>query len=118
MFPATPITFRQLLRHRSSIADNLDYLLSFWENKYQGTDMPLGTFLADYLSVGGKHSQANKNFANTEPGNRSEYSNIGFALLGYLVDRISKTPFDQYCKANLFTPLEMHNTNWFLEPFQ
>jgi len=28
-FPAAPITFRQLLRHRSSIADNMDYLLPF-----------------------------------------------------------------------------------------
>ncbi|CAN0465932.1 unnamed protein product, partial [Phaeothamnion confervicola] len=45
-FPAAPITFRQLLRHRSSIADNMDYLLPFWENKYQGADIPLGTFLA------------------------------------------------------------------------
>lgn len=118
LFPATPITFRQLLRHRSSVADNLDYLLPFWENEYHGAHIPLETFLADYLAVGGKHYQANKNFAGAEPGNKFEYSNIGFALLGYLVERIAKMPFDQYCKAHLFEPLEMHHTNWFLEPFR
>ncbi|SEJ79115.1 CubicO group peptidase, beta-lactamase class C family [Dyadobacter sp. SG02] len=117
-FPAAPITFRQLLRHRSSIADNMDYLLPFWENEYQGADIPLGTFLADYLSASGKHYQANKNFVGAEPGNRFEYSNIGFALLGYLVERISKMPFEQYCKTQLFKPLEMHHTSWFLEPFR
>lgn len=117
-FPAAPITFRQLLRHRSSIADNMDYLLPFWENEYKGADIPLGPFLADYLSAGGKHYHVNKNFANAEPGSDFGYSNIGFALLGYLVERIAKAPFDQYCKAHLFEPLEMHHTNWFLEPLQ
>jgi len=78
----------------------------------------LGTFLRDYLSADGKHYQANKNFANSEPGSRFEYSNIGFALLGYLVQRIAKIPFDQYCEANLFGPLKMHTTSWFLEPLQ
>ncbi len=117
-FPGAPITFRQLLRHRSSIADNTDYLLPFWKNEYSGADIPLATFLQDYLSADGKHYHAGKNFINTEPGSRFEYSNIGFALLGYLVQRISKTPFDQYCKTHLFGPLEMHHTSWFLEPFQ
>jgi CubicO group peptidase (beta-lactamase class C family) len=117
-FPAVPITFRQLLRHRSSIADNMDYLLPFWENEYQGADIPLGTFLADYLSADGKHYHVNKNFVNAEPGSDFGYSNIGFALLGYLVERVAKMPFDQYCKMHLFGPLEMHDTNWFLESFQ
>jgi len=117
-FPAAPITFRQLLRHRSSIADNMDYLLPFWENEYQGADIPLGTFLADYLSAGGKHYQAKKNFIHAEPGSDFGYSNIGFALLGYLVERIAKMPFDQYCKIHLFGPLKMQTTSWFLEPFQ
>ncbi|HWV31788.1 MAG TPA: serine hydrolase domain-containing protein [Dyadobacter sp.] len=117
-FPAAPITFRQLLRHRSSIADNMDYLLPFWENDYQGAAIPLETFLRAYLSADGNHYDANKNFANAEPGSRFGYSNIGFALLGYLVERISKTPFDQYCKTHLFAPLEMHHTSWLLEPLR
>ncbi|MGX5858754.1 serine hydrolase domain-containing protein [Dyadobacter jiangsuensis] len=118
LFPATPITFRQLLRHRSSIADNLDYLLPFWENEYHGAHISLETFLADYLSVGGKHYYANKNFAGVEPGSRFEYSNIGFALLGYLVERIAKMPFDQYSKTHLFAPLEMRHTSWSLKQFR
>ncbi|SDF92605.1 CubicO group peptidase, beta-lactamase class C family [Dyadobacter soli] len=117
-FPAIPITFRQLLRHRSSIADNMDYLLPFWENEYQGADIPLERFLRDYLSVSGGHYHAGKNFLHAEPGSQFGYSNIGFALLGYLVERIAKVPFDQYCQTQLFNPLGMHNSHWFLEPVQ
>jgi len=117
-FRGTPVTFRQLLRHRSSIADNMDYLLPFWENEYKGADIPLETFLRDYLSTAGKHYQADKNFLRAEPGSQFGYSNIGFALLGYLVQRIAKMPFDQYCKKHIFNPLEMYHTGWFLEPLQ
>jgi CubicO group peptidase (beta-lactamase class C family) len=30
---------------------------------------------------------------------------MGYALLGYLVEYISKMPFDQYCKKHLFDPI-------------
>ncbi|MDR6806913.1 CubicO group peptidase (beta-lactamase class C family) [Dyadobacter sp. BE34] len=117
-FQSTPITFRQLLRHRSSIADNMDYLLPFWENEYKGPDIPLETFLRDYLSTTGKRYRADKNFVHAEPGSEFAYSNMGFALLGYLVQRIAKMPFDQYCKMHVFSPLAMRSTSWFLEPLQ
>ncbi|MCF0074222.1 beta-lactamase family protein [Dyadobacter sp. CY261] len=116
-FPNAPITFRQLLRHRSSIADNRDYLFPFWENKYQGGDIPLEAFLLNYLAAGGKNYHAGKNFIHAEPNDRFEYSNMGYALLGYLVERITKMPFDQYCKARLFEPLQMNHTSWFPQDF-
>lgn len=112
-FPQASITFRQLLRHRSSIADNLDYLLPFWENKYQRTDIPLDVFLREYLMPGGKKYHSNKNFVNAAPGDQFVYSNVGYALLGYLVERISKMPFDRYCETHLFKPLGMSQTSWF-----
>ncbi|WP_234606817.1 serine hydrolase domain-containing protein [Dyadobacter chenwenxiniae] len=116
-FPKASITFRQLLRHRSSLADNQDYLLPFWENKYQGADIPLEVFLRDYVTVGGKNYESDKNFINAEPGEKFGYANMGYALLGYLVERISKMPFDKYCKTHLFDPLGMKQTSWFPQQF-
>lgn len=113
LFPDVAITFRQLLRHRSSIADNMEYLLPFWENEYHGADIPLDAFLRDYLSKDGRHYDGNKNFAEARPGAEFGYSNMGFALLGYLVERIAQMPFDQYCQEHLFNPLEMNASGWF-----
>jgi CubicO group peptidase (beta-lactamase class C family) len=113
LYPNVPITFRQLLRHRSSLADNLEYLLPFWKNQYDGEDIPLDVFLSGYLGTDGKNYDAGKNFIAQEPGSEFEYSNMGFALLGYLVERIARMPFDLYCTTHLFDPLGMKHTHWF-----
>ena len=39
---------------------------------------------------------------------------MGIALLGYLVERITGKLFEKYCKDELFQPLGMTNTGWFL----
>jgi len=38
---------------------------------------------------------------------------MGIALLGNLVECVAGKPFEQYCKANIFQPLDMNNTSWF-----
>ncbi|KAA6438745.1 serine hydrolase [Dyadobacter flavalbus] len=113
LHPEKPVTFRHLLRHRSSIRDNLDYLLPFWEGAYQGPDIGLDTFLQNYLAVSGINYHKVENFIQAAPGDTFEYSNMGYALLGYLVERISKMPFDQYCQRKIFAPLGMHQSSWF-----
>jgi CubicO group peptidase (beta-lactamase class C family) len=113
-YPNTPITFRQLLRHRSSISDNFGYLAPFWENTFTGPDVPLREFLEGYLTEKGTHFIGDKNFIRRKPGSAFEYSNVGYALLGYLVENISKMPFDGYCNQFLFEPIGMRSASWFL----
>jgi CubicO group peptidase (beta-lactamase class C family) len=113
-YPAIPITFRQLLRHRSSIADNLDYLGQFWNINKGDPTIPLSAFLKNYLSESGKNFNKEKNFYKYPPGSYQVYSNIGFALIGYLVERMSGEPFNEYCKHAVFAPLSMNHTSWFL----
>ena len=48
------------------------------------------------------------------PGTSYSYSNIGTALIGYLVESISNQPFNEYCNENIFEPLGMTNAFWFL----
>jgi CubicO group peptidase (beta-lactamase class C family) len=110
-YPNKHITFRMLLAHTSSINDN-DYEVYSW-----GKDSPvaLGDFLRSYFVPGGEHYSEAENFYKRKPGTYYDYSNVGFALLGYLVENISGKSFDEYCRENIFIPLGMTSTAWKLE---
>lgn len=109
--PNEPITFRQLLTHTSSINDGPAY-----EKSYACGDpkIPLRTWVEEYLTPGGAYYNKEENFHDWKPGERFDYSNIGFGLLGYLVEVISGSPFGDYCKVNIFEPLGMEETSWYL----
>lgn len=109
----TAITFKMLLTHTSGIADGA----ALDDQYYYGEDSPvaLGDFLKDYLSPDGQYYDENDNFHNFEPGAETEYSNVGNALIGLLVEELSGESFDTYCQKNIFDPLEMQHTSWRLE---
>jgi CubicO group peptidase (beta-lactamase class C family) len=44
------------------------------------------------------------------PMTHAEYSDIGFILLGELLQRIAGQALDKFCAANIFRPLEMSST--------
>lgn len=108
------ITFRMLLTHTSAIADNYDVLDQHY---FYGQDSPISlkTFMERYLIPGGIHYNTNKNFYNFRPGTEHEYSNVGSALIALLVEEISGTDFNIFCKENIFIPLGMQNTVWRLD---
>ncbi|QSB13301.1 beta-lactamase family protein [Natronosporangium hydrolyticum] len=47
-----------------------------------------------------------------EPGTTPAYSNYGYALAGYLVERVSGMPFDDYLDRHVFEPLEMTSSTF------
>jgi len=46
------------------------------------------------------------------PGTVAAYSNYGAALAGYIVERVSGRPFDQYVDENIFKPLGMTHSSF------
>jgi CubicO group peptidase (beta-lactamase class C family) len=110
-YPEIPITFRMLLNHTSSIVDDL----ALYETLYGkgDSDMPLQELVEGYLKPEGKYYKAS-NYSSHKPGEYWEYCNINFSLIGYLVERVAKMPFDIYCEENIFKPLDMNETSWFL----
>ena len=108
-YPNTPITTKMLLSHTSGIKDNwsvMDY--------YDGDpELALGYYLEQYLTPNGDLYNSNSNFTNQQPGTNFNYSNIGAALIGYLVESISMQPFNEYCNEHIFEPLDM-DSRWFL----
>ncbi len=109
-YPDSVITIRHLLTHTSSIRDNWNEL------PYSEGDptISLADFMYDYLSVNGANYYPALNFYNYPPQAQYNYCNVSAALCGYLVETITGTPFNEYCNENIFEPLCMENTGWFL----
>ena len=109
-YPYTNITFHMLLTHSSGINDN-------WANLFHFVgDSPISfqTFLYEYLVPGGLYYDEANNFCSWEPGTSWKYTNVGVALVGYLVEIISGINFTTYTENFLFDPLDMNESGWYL----
>jgi CubicO group peptidase (beta-lactamase class C family) len=109
--PDRLVSFRSLLTHRSSIADSSAYSSSYGCGD-PGID--LATWIKAYFTVGGRYYVKEKNFHPWKPGEKHQYSNVGFGLLGYLVERLSGESFDVFTKKRIFDPLGMKASGWML----
>ena len=108
-YPSVSITPKMLLTHTSGIKDNWNVM-----DYYNGDpELALGYYLEQYLTPNGDLYNQNANFTNQQPGANYRYSNIGAALIGFLVEVIASQPFNEYCNEHIFEPLNM-DSRWFL----
>jgi CubicO group peptidase (beta-lactamase class C family) len=118
-FPDTPITFRMLLNHTASLADVTSTGLRIPSNVSRppsargDSDIPLEEYIREILTPGGKY-YSTEYFSQNMPGSQYSYSNIGYSLIGYLVQEIARQDFAEYCRERIFKPLELNNTGWHL----
>ncbi len=93
---AEPITLENLLTHTPGFEDKGDGLFLL-----RAEDMgSLESFVKNYMPA--------RVFP---PGKLGAYSNYGTALAGYIVQRVSGMPFDEYVEKNILLPLGMtHST--------
>ncbi|MFW9995718.1 MAG: serine hydrolase domain-containing protein [Candidatus Odinarchaeota archaeon] len=114
----TPITFRQLLLHQSSLLRGGELYQSY---VYNDLDQQLGltnetlpafpAWLDDVLLS----EDTSEIWGSWAPGIKQErlaYSNVGFDLLGYLVELISNQTIEDYFQLNIFGPLNMTKTHY------
>ena len=52
----------------------------------------------------------------TPPGERFQYSNLGFGILDYVISRVSEQPFDDFERAQVFLPLGLTHTSLDIGP--
>jgi CubicO group peptidase (beta-lactamase class C family) len=116
-FSDVPITFRQLLVHKSSIKDGNAYRKSY---ACGDPTISLKDWITEYFTPEGKYYDAKENFHTWKPGTVKTpsgpraYTNVGYGLLGYLVEILSGMDFSEYCKKHIFIPLGMTQTGWHL----
>lgn len=117
-FPDVPITFRMLLTHTSSIIDErydeIKGLTVFGSDQSPDPTTAFVKLITDYLSPTGAYFRLEGIYSTSQPGTKFSYSNIGTALIGFLVQNISGKNFNEYCKEEIFTKLGMNSTGWFL----
>lgn len=112
--PNEKITLRNLATHTSGLNDRFPFYTS--DTLYvNGKDSQeaLGDFLKNYFIPGGKY-YSKENFLDHKPGTFREYSNIGTALAGYIVEVRTGKKLNDYSKEYLFKPLGMNDTGWFI----
>ena len=90
-----PITLKNLLTHTPGFEEQVKDLIT---NRVETPD--LGAYLKTHIP--------GRIFP---PGTVPAYSNYGAALAGYIVERVSGEPFEQYVQDHIFKPLAMtHST--------
>lgn len=110
--PNDTITLRHLATHTSGITDRWEV---YARTYHYGGDSPepLAHFLEQYFTREGKNYSP-ENFLDAKPGARRDYSNIGAALAGFIVERAVGEPLNVYTRKHIFMPLQMSRTAWFL----
>ena len=47
-----------------------------------------------------------------KPGSKFSYSNSGYILLGYIIEKVTGKPYEEVLKENIFNPLGMKNSGY------
>jgi uncharacterized protein YbbC (DUF1343 family)/CubicO group peptidase (beta-lactamase class C family) len=87
------ITIRELMTHFSGLPPDLD-LKSAWQGRDAAFAMAMQAKPVD------------------PPGTRFVYSDINFETLGFLVEKVTGMPLNDYASAKIFAPLGMKNTRY------
>jgi len=110
-YPNKPINFTMLLTHQSSLSKF--YTLNFFSvlKNFLGLIKKPYHLLDKVLVPGGKYYNPNV-WLNNCPGENASYSAVGITILAYLVELLSGQSFMNYCKENIFKPLNMTNSDF------
>lgn len=95
------IRIRHLLNHTSGLLRSIDNL----SNKT----------IHDYYSENELISIVNSTELKFPPGSSFSYSNIGYSLLGWIIEKVTKKEFNQAMSDLIFKPLGLQNTGHEIE---
>jgi len=93
---APPITIRHLLSHSAGFPEDNPW----GDRQLEVSDDSLMRLVRNGIS-----------FSNS-PGIGYEYSNLGFTLLGYIVQKVSGQSYEDYITEHILRPLGMGHTYW------
>jgi CubicO group peptidase (beta-lactamase class C family) len=92
-----PITLRNIMTHTAGFEESLKNLIGTDENPPPPYEELVKRWVPERV------------FA---PGTTPAYSNYATSLAAYIVQRVTKEPFDQYIERHIFAPLGMANSTF------
>lgn len=92
-----PVTLRQLMTHTAGFEEAAKDIIFYDPTHLQSLGALLKTWVPERIYAAG-----------TTPA----YSNYATALAGYIVERASAEPFDDYVERHIFAPLGMHTATF------
>lgn len=96
-YAGKPATLRQLMTHSAGFEESTKHLFA----RDAAHLLPLGRYLREV--------QPRRIYP---PGTVPAYSNYGAALAGYIVQRVSGLPFDEYVERRVLAPLGMRHSSF------
>ncbi len=92
-----PITIHHLLTHTSGIPNYTDFSgIDFTQPV--SPEQLIAHFIDKPLAF--------------QPGTQYSYSNSGYVVLGYIIERVTGEPYALFLQHTIFTPLQMRNTGY------
>ena len=91
---ASPVTIRHLLTHAAGFPEDNPW----GDRQLAGSEEELLALISKGISY------------SNPPGIAYEYSNLGFATLGYIIKKVSGQSYDRYITEHLLKPLGMSHT--------
>jgi CubicO group peptidase (beta-lactamase class C family) len=93
---APEITIKNLLTHSAGFPEDNPW----GDRQLADTDADLIALIKKGIS-----------FSN-DPGLTYEYSNLGFAMLGYIIKKVTGIPYSEYIAKNIWKPIGMVQAEW------
>ena len=91
-----PITLRNIMTHTAGFEEQIKTLIGYDRASMPSTEEQLKRWIPSRVYA---------------PGTTPAYSNYATALAGYIVQRVSHEPFDDYIDHHIFAPLGMANSS-------
>ncbi len=102
------VTIRHLLHHTGGLPDYISWMEEHWDVGKAPQEKST-VFNKDIVSQFAEHQPP----AVFKPGEKFEYSNTGYALLGEIIIRVSGQNIQTFFQKNIFEPLGMTNSRAF-----
>jgi D-alanyl-D-alanine carboxypeptidase len=97
------VTIRHLLNHSSGIPNNVPALVG-WIHHADAPRLDQTAYVAKVLPNYSKLAFA--------PGDHGEYTNVGYMVLGAVIEEASGQPYEDYIREHLLQPLGMRHTDF------
>jgi CubicO group peptidase (beta-lactamase class C family) len=108
VFGKSLTTFRHLLNHSAG----LPAWKPFFEEIVKSERAGRINFVASRAAKHYVYEQIHRERPETAPGTRSVYSDLGFIILGEVVEILSGNTFDRFCQERIFKPLDLRSTGF------